>query len=97
MRANGEGSITVRKDGTYHGRVYVTTTSGIRKPVSVYGKTRDDVREKITEIQAQDNKGIPMPDTNAKVQGGGVPDLLAGERGQGQPAAEDLPGVRERG
>ncbi|TQE27367.1 site-specific integrase, partial [Streptomyces ipomoeae] len=50
-RANGEGSITKRKDGTYHGRVYVTTTSGIRKRVSVYGKTRDEVRQKITELQ----------------------------------------------
>ncbi len=63
-RANGEGSITIRKDGTYHGRVYVTTTSGIRKRVSVYGKTRDEVRQKITELQAQENQGIPVPDTN---------------------------------
>ncbi|MEU4128190.1 site-specific integrase [Streptomyces wuyuanensis] len=67
-RANGEGSITKRKDGTYHGRVYVTTTSGIRKRVSVYGKTRDDVREKITNLQAQENQGIPVPDTNMKLE-----------------------------
>ncbi|WP_030547704.1 tyrosine recombinase XerC [Streptomyces albus] len=67
-RANGEGSITIRKDGTYHGRVYVTTTSGIRKRVSVYGKTRDEVREKITELQSQENKGIPVPDTNMRLE-----------------------------
>lgn len=67
-RANGEGSITIRKDGTYHGRVYVTTTSGIRKRVSVYGKTRDDVREKITTLQSQENQGIPVPDTNMKLE-----------------------------
>ncbi|MFJ6943137.1 hypothetical protein ACISU4_00455 [Streptomyces wuyuanensis] len=67
-RANGEGSITIRKDGTYHGRVYVTTTSGIRKRVSVYGKTRDDVREKITNLQAQENQGMPVPDTNMKLE-----------------------------
>ncbi|MCT2589501.1 site-specific integrase [Streptomyces sp. N2-109] len=67
-RANGEGSITRRKDGLFHGRAYVTTTSGIRKRVSVYGKTRDEVRVKITELQAQDAKGIPAPDTNAKVE-----------------------------
>ncbi|WP_053914681.1 tyrosine recombinase XerC [Streptomyces sp. TP-A0875] len=67
-RANGEGSITIRKDGTYHGRVYVTTTSGIRKRVSVYGKTRDEVRQKITELQAQENQGIPVPDTNMNLE-----------------------------
>lgn len=63
-RANGEGSITRRKDGTYHGRAYVMTTSGIRKRVSVYGKTREEVRIKLTDLQAQDAKGIPVPDTN---------------------------------
>lgn len=67
-RANGEGSITKRKDGTFHGRVYVTTTSGIRKRVSVYGKARDEVREKITDLQAQENKGVPVPDTNMKLE-----------------------------
>ncbi|WP_049579657.1 site-specific integrase [Streptomyces sp. SBT349] len=67
-RANGEGSITRRKDGTYHGRVYVTTTSGVRKRVSVYGKTRDEVRHKVTELQAQEAKGVPQPDTNMKLE-----------------------------
>ncbi|MDT3396165.1 tyrosine-type recombinase/integrase [Streptomyces sp. B1866] len=67
-RANGEGSITRRKDGLYHGRAFVTTTSGIRKRVSVYGKTRDEVRAKVTELQAQDMKGIPVPDTNMNME-----------------------------
>ncbi len=67
-RANGEGSITRRKDGTYHGRVFVTTTSGIRKRVSVYGKTREEVRQKITELQSQENQGIPVPDTNMRLE-----------------------------
>ncbi|MFI6849040.1 hypothetical protein [Kitasatospora sp. NPDC050467] len=66
-RANGEGSITRRKDGLYHGRVYVTTTSGVPKRVSVYGKTREEVHEKITALKAQDNQGIPTPDTNVKM------------------------------
>ncbi|MCG6494915.1 site-specific integrase [Kitasatospora sp. A2-31] len=67
-RANGEGSITRMKGrDLFHGRVYVTTTSGLIKRVSVYGKTRDDVREKITALQAQDNQGIPTPDTNVKM------------------------------
>ncbi|NBM20143.1 site-specific integrase [Streptomyces sp. GC420] len=67
-RANGEGSITIRKDGTYHGRVFVTTTSGIRRRVSVYGKTREEIRQKITELQAQENKGVPTPDTNMNLE-----------------------------
>ncbi|MBB0245206.1 tyrosine-type recombinase/integrase [Streptomyces alkaliphilus] len=67
-RANGEGSITIRKDGTYHGRVYVTTTSGIRKRVSVYGKSRDEVRQKITDLQSRENQGIPVPDTNMNLE-----------------------------
>ncbi|GLW68438.1 site-specific integrase [Kitasatospora phosalacinea] len=66
-RPNGEGSITRRKDGLYHGRVYVTTTSGLPKRVSVYGKTREEVLEKITALRAQDNQGIPTPDTNVKM------------------------------
>ncbi|GAA2053350.1 site-specific integrase [Streptomyces cheonanensis] len=67
-RANGEGSITRRKDGTYHGRVYVTTTSGTRKRVSVYGKTREEVRAKVTELQAAEAKGVPQPDTNMTLE-----------------------------
>ncbi|MFF4652993.1 tyrosine recombinase XerC [Streptomyces sp. NPDC001380] len=67
-RANGEGSISRRKDGLYHGRAYVTTTSGIRKRVSVYGKTREEAHQKITNLQAQDNQGVPTPDTNVTVE-----------------------------
>ncbi|MFE0460488.1 tyrosine recombinase XerC [Kitasatospora sp. NPDC058965] len=67
-RANGDGSITRMKNrDLYHGRVYVTTTSGQIKRVSVYGKTRDEVREKMTALQAQEDQGIPTPDTNMKI------------------------------
>ncbi|MFJ9693658.1 tyrosine recombinase XerC [Kitasatospora sp. NPDC101183] len=68
-RANGDGSISrMTNRDLYHGRVYVTTTSGKVKRISVYGKTRDEVRDKITELQAQNNQGIPTPDTNAKME-----------------------------
>ncbi|MFB7669560.1 tyrosine recombinase XerC [Kitasatospora sp. NPDC056138] len=67
-RANGDGSITYLKSkGLYQGRVYVTTTSGVPKRVAVYGKTREEVREKMTALQAQDNQGIPTPDTNVNM------------------------------
>ncbi|MFG3050924.1 tyrosine recombinase XerC [Kitasatospora sp. NPDC048239] len=68
-RANGDGSISrMTNRDLYHGRVYVTTTSGNVKRISVYGKTRDEVRDKMTELQAQNNQGIPTPDTNSKVE-----------------------------
>ncbi|GAA4859740.1 site-specific integrase [Kitasatospora terrestris] len=67
-RANGDGSITkVPHRDLYLARAYVTTTSGLRKRVSVYGKTRDEAREKLTALQAQDHQGIPVPDTNVKM------------------------------
>lgn len=46
-------------------------TTAIRAPGSIrtcyIGKTRDQVLEKITALKAQDNQGIPTPDTNVKV------------------------------
>lgn len=45
-RANGEGSMRKRQDGKWEGRV---TINGDR--ISVYGKTKDEVRQKITQMQ----------------------------------------------
>ncbi|WP_328956059.1 site-specific integrase [Kitasatospora purpeofusca] len=64
---NGAGSITLRKDGRYHGRAYVITTSGLRKRVSIYGKTWDEVHNALVELQADDINGIPLPDTDSNV------------------------------
>jgi len=66
-RPNGAGSITRRPDGTYEGRVYVTTTEGLRKRVSRYGKTYDEVAEKIAKLLEQESKGVPTPDKTWKV------------------------------
>lgn len=66
-RPNGAGSITRRKDGTYHGRVYVTTTAGVPKRVSRYGKTYDEAAEKIAKLLEQESKGVPTPDKSWKV------------------------------
>jgi len=52
-RANGEGTIRQRKDKTWEGRVSI---DGIRK--SVYGKSRDEVRQKITELQWQADNSL---------------------------------------
>ena len=66
-RPNGAGSITRRPDGTYEGRVYVTTTEGLRKRVSRYGKTYDEVAEKIAKLLELESKGVPTPDKTWKI------------------------------
>lgn len=58
-RSNGDGSIRQRKDGTWEGRATVGIHPGTGKPVrrSVYGKTRDEVAEKLRGItSAVDNE-----------------------------------------
>ena len=54
-RANGEGSISKRSNGTWEGRITVgfdpSTGKQIRK--SIYGRTQKEVREKMNELQLQ--------------------------------------------
>ena len=54
-RANGEGSITKRSNGTWQGRICVcadpSTGKMIRK--SVYGRTQKEVREKMAALQKE--------------------------------------------
>ncbi|MGW3713057.1 tyrosine-type recombinase/integrase [Streptomyces albogriseolus] len=58
-RANGEGTITKRKDGRYHAAAYVYRPDGTRTRKFVYGKTRDEVADKLTEMQEMTRHGIP--------------------------------------
>ncbi|MEW2424566.1 site-specific integrase [Streptomyces nigra] len=61
--ANGEGSIYQRKsDKRWVTSIWVQTASGKPKRVYVYGKTRAEVHEKLTELKAQVAKGIPTAD-----------------------------------
>ncbi len=59
---NGAGTIVRRADGRYMGAVYVTDTLGRRIRKSVYGKTYDEAAEKVAALQAQERKGVPVPD-----------------------------------
>ncbi len=59
-RANGEGSIYLRQDGRYAAAVYVTTTTGIRVRKQLYGKSREEVHQKLTRLLAQNQRGIPV-------------------------------------
>lgn len=58
-RANGEGTITKRKDGRYQAAAYVFRPDGTRVRKFVYGKTRDEVSGKLTELQQKTRQGVP--------------------------------------
>jgi integrase len=66
-RANGEGTIYARKDGRFEAKVYVTTPHGERVRKPLYGKTYEEVHEKLTEILANEHRGIPMAGTSLTV------------------------------
>jgi integrase len=66
-RANGEGTLTRRSDGSWQDATYVTTTAGRRVRKYVYGKTREDVRKKLTALQRSADQGIPFADRAWKV------------------------------
>ncbi len=57
--ANGEGSITKRADGKWMGQVSVgrDPITGKIKRQTFYGKTRDEVRQKITKVQFDIQQG----------------------------------------
>jgi integrase len=60
-RVNGDGTISgPRKDGRYVGAFYAPTTAGTRKRVYVYGRTREEARERLLEEQAKVQQGIPV-------------------------------------
>jgi integrase len=56
-RGNGEGSITRRKDGLYMGRYTVQTATGAKRK-ALYGKTRQEVSEKLTRAMADRDGGL---------------------------------------
>ncbi|WP_245205605.1 tyrosine-type recombinase/integrase [Kitasatospora sp. RG8] len=63
-RANGEGTIILRKDGRYAAAAYVYKPDGTRTRKWVYGKTRTEVANKLTEMQEKTRQGIPAVTSN---------------------------------
>jgi len=63
-RANGEGSIWLRRDGRYGFAAYVPTTAGTIKRVQGYGKTHDEARRKLTELVRAADHGMPVASVN---------------------------------
>lgn len=61
-RTNGEGTIYRRKDGRWEAAVYATTTTGARKRLRIYGRTRDEIHRKLIDHQAKAQQEIPIPE-----------------------------------
>ncbi|MFF4114004.1 tyrosine-type recombinase/integrase [Streptomyces sp. NPDC001714] len=62
-RANGEGTITSRSDGRYQAAAYVYRPDGTRTRKFVYGQTRREVADKLTELQEKTRRGIPAAES----------------------------------
>lgn len=61
-KANGEGSIYKRRDGRYAGAALVELTNGTRKRIHIYGKTRQEVHNRLEEKLVQARKGVRTPE-----------------------------------
>src|SRR5436190_231495 len=66
-RVNGDGSLTQRGDGRWMARYYAWTSSGTRKRITIYGKTRQEAAERMREAQERNRQGIPVPDHTWKL------------------------------
>lgn len=65
-RANGEGSIRKRSNGTWEARIMlgVDPKTGKKISKSLYGKTQKEVRDKLAAFQAGENgeeRSVPLP------------------------------------
>ncbi len=65
-RGNGEGSITRRKDGLYMARYYVETPKGPKRR-TLYGRTREEARDKMARALADRVDGLVFDDENLTV------------------------------
>jgi integrase len=58
-RGNGEGTITQRKDGRWEARIDVSD-GGRRRRKSIYGATRREVQERLTQVLRDQDQGLPV-------------------------------------
>ncbi|MEU8842974.1 tyrosine-type recombinase/integrase [Streptomyces roseus] len=66
-RAHGEGTIYQRNDGRWEAAGYVLAADGSRKRVRVYGTTRREAADKLTEKIADSNRGLPVASADSTV------------------------------
>src|SRR5688572_10274898 len=66
-KSNGEGTIYRRTDGRYEAAAMLPTSEGRRKRVRVYGKTRQEVHQKLMKLTEEARRGILSHDRPMKV------------------------------
>lgn len=59
-RANGESTVTKRKDGRYQGAAYVLASDGTRRRRYGYGKTREEVHDRLIALMHRSKRGLPV-------------------------------------
>ncbi|MFG3109389.1 tyrosine-type recombinase/integrase [Streptomyces tendae] len=67
VRANGDGTVYQRKDGRWEAAGYVLAPGNTRKRVRVYGTTRKEALDKLTEKISASNRGVPVPSVQGSV------------------------------
>lgn len=65
-RPNGSGTISLRKDGRWMGRVYVLTDAGYPERVTVYGESYDAVDAELAKLKANHREGIAKVKATSK-------------------------------
>jgi len=60
-RPKGLGTVYLRKDGRYAASTYMRRADGTIKRSAVYGKTRAEAEQRLSELTMQRAKNIPMP------------------------------------
>lgn len=67
-RANGEGTVTKRKDGRWESRLsYIDPETGQPKRQAFYGRTAREVRDKMKEARGRIDDGRPPRDATTTV------------------------------
>lgn len=66
-RANGEGTITLRKDGRWEAASYVPTLDGRMKRVRFYARSRKEAHEKLVAKHDEVRRGFLTPNSQVTV------------------------------
>jgi integrase len=66
-RANGEGGVTRRKDGSWMARYTVQTPTGRKRKV-IYAKSHEEARRKLAEAIAERDKGLVYDSGNVTLE-----------------------------
>lgn len=67
-RANGEGNIDKRPNGSWRGRLACIDDLGRLSPHAMYGKTKGEVRAKLAEVQTRLEAGVPVKDAQMSLE-----------------------------